>query len=77
MSQVIDFPNATGQAGPDLARALDRMDLLITCWQAVSDLLIPGADLSCIDRGRLAVLTGFLAEEYAKARENLSEALRR
>jgi len=55
--------------------ALDRLDRIATCWQAVSDLVCPGDDaLQERQRDHLAVLLDFLAEEYQAAREAFSTA---
>jgi hypothetical protein len=53
--------------------ALNRMDLIASCWQAVSVLMSPDRDALC-DRGRdeVAVLTRFLTDEYEAAREALA-----
>ena len=55
--------------------ALDRMDRIATCWQAVSDLVIPDGDaIQARQRDHLAVLLDFLAEEYQAARQRFSNA---
>ncbi|HMW50206.1 MAG TPA: hypothetical protein PK011_17270 [Marinagarivorans sp.] len=52
--------------------ALDRMDLIASCWQAVSVLMSPDRDALC-DKGReeVATLTLFLTQEYEAARAAL------
>jgi hypothetical protein len=40
---------------------LDRMDLIASCWRAVSSLIQPDSEL---DRDNLALLIEFLVDEY-------------
>ncbi len=54
--------------------ALDRMDRIAACWQAVSDLADPDGDLQANQRDHLAVLLDFLADEYQAARARFSAA---
>lgn len=55
--------------------ALERLDHIATCQAAVSDLLIPEADLHIVNRDRLAGLLAFLAIEQQLALERLTVAL--
>lgn len=55
--------------------ALERIDHIATCQAAVSDLLIPEADLHAVNRDRLAGLLAFLDAERRLAREQLTVAL--
>jgi hypothetical protein len=55
--------------------ALDRLDQLAICQAAVSELLIPEADLHVVNRDRLAGLLAFLDTERQLAREQLTVAL--
>lgn len=56
--------------------ALDRLDHIATCQEAVSDLLIPEADLHVVNRDKLAGLLAFLDVERQLAREQLTVALK-
>jgi len=49
--------------------ALDRLEEVATCWQAVSDLQAP-------QRDRLAVLLAFLQREYQVAQAGFRQSLR-
>ncbi len=55
--------------------ALDRLDHIATCQEAVTDLLIPETDLHVVNRDRLAGLLAFLDVERQLARERLTVAL--
>jgi len=55
--------------------ALDRLDHIATCQEAVTDLLIPETDLHVVNRDRLAGLLAFLDAERQLAREQLTVAL--
>lgn len=55
--------------------ALDRLDHIATCQEAVSDLLIPETDLHVVNRDKLAGLLAFLDVERQLAREQLTVAL--
>ncbi len=54
--------------------ALDRMDTVATCWQAVQNLMIPAGDLQRHQRDNLAVLLRFLTDEYDNARNAFTHA---
>jgi len=55
--------------------ALERLDQVATCQEAVTDLLIPETDLHVVNRDRLAGLLAFLDVERQLAREQLTVAL--
>jgi len=59
-----------------LLDALDRLNHIAICQQAVSDLLIPETDLHVVNRDRLAGLLAFLNVESQLAREQLEVVLR-
>ncbi len=56
--------------------ALDRIDHITACLEAVSDLMIPASDLHAVDRGKQALLLAFLLTEYRIASDNLGQALK-
>ena len=56
--------------------ALDRMDSIAICMEAVADLLIPEPDLQVTDRDKQAVLWSFLIAEQRIARDQLAKALK-
>ena len=58
-----------------IVTALDRIDQLITCQEAISDLLIPGTDLHTVDRDKLSLLLSFLLVEHRTVRDQLAKAL--
>lgn len=62
---------------PDAQHHLDRMDTIGRCWEAVTDLMVPGQDLHTVDRDTLALLFSFLIDEYDKARQSFTDALRK
>ena len=57
--------------------ALDRIDRIACCIEAVGDLLIPEKDLHVVNREKHAMLLAFLAEELIRSKEQLNEALPR
>ncbi len=57
--------------------ALDRLDYVAACIEAVGDLMNPEPDLHAVNRDKQALLLSFLAEELYKAREQLRTALPR
>ncbi|MGZ8171814.1 MULTISPECIES: hypothetical protein [Methylobacter] len=59
-----------------LVEALDRLNYVASCQQAVSDLLIPESDLHAVNRDRLAGLLAFLDVESQLAREQLGAVLK-
>jgi hypothetical protein len=61
---------------PPAIEALDRLNQIAACQQAVSDLLIPETDLHVVNRDRLAGLLAFLDVESQLARERLEVVLR-
>jgi len=56
--------------------ALDRIDNITVCLEAVSDLLLPETDLHAVNRDKQAVLLAFLVAELQAARQQLSRATR-
>ncbi len=62
-------------AQPPVIEALDRLNQIASCQQAVSDLLIPETDLHVVNRDRLAGLLAFLDAESQLAREQLAVVL--
>jgi len=54
--------------------AIERMDLIASCWRAISVLLSSDRDALC-DQGRdeVALLATFLNQEYEAARETLTK----
>ncbi|CDM42407.1 hypothetical protein [Ectopseudomonas oleovorans] len=61
---------------PEAQRHLERLDTIGRCWTAVTDLMVPEKDLHVVDRDTLSCLFNFLAEEYDKARQGFTEALK-
>lgn len=61
---------------PRVRDALDRCDLIATCFKAISDLMMPENDLQGADRDRLAILMDFLIHEYERASEALHQAMK-
>ena len=59
----------------DNAEAIDRMDEISYCWQALGDLMNPEGSLQSQQRDNLAMLIDFLAREYQRAREGYCETL--
>ncbi|MDO8940882.1 MAG: hypothetical protein Q7U98_17140 [Methylicorpusculum sp.] len=57
--------------------ALDRLDEVALCLEAVAELLSPEPDLHTVDRDRQAVLLTFLLREHRQARLSLDAALPR
>ena len=55
--------------------ALDRLDHIAACMEAVADLLIPEPDLHSANRDKQALLWSFLIEEHRIARDQLAKAL--
>ncbi len=60
---------------PPVIEALDRLNQIAACQQAVSDLLIPETDLHVVNRDLLAGLLAFLDAESQLAREQLTVVL--
>lgn len=59
----------------DVISALDRMDTVAICWQAVSDLMNSDGDaIQSEQRDNIAMLIDFLSNEYGVARKALTEA---
>lgn len=54
--------------------AINRLDLLISCQQAVGGLMCPDEDI--VDRDKIAVLLDYLAGEQDSAMDDLREARR-
>lgn len=57
--------------------AMDRIDRIACCIEAVGDLLIPEPDLHVVNREKHAMLLAFLAEELIRSKEQLNDALPR
>lgn len=57
--------------------ALDRIDHVASCIEAVGDLLNPEPDLHAVNRDKMALLLSFLAAELVAAREQLNTAVKR
>ncbi|NOV29188.1 hypothetical protein [Methylomonas sp. ZR1] len=53
--------------------ALDRIDRIACCIEAVGDLLIPEKDLHVVNREKQAMLLAYLAEELIAARNQLNQ----
>ena len=57
---------------PEQLDAINRMDEIAACWRAISNLIGPDPDISTPEaRDDLALLTGFLNNEYEAARNGL------
>lgn len=57
---------------PEQLDAINRMDEIAACWRAISNLMGPDLDISTPEsRDDLALLTGFLNNEYEAARSGL------
>lgn len=56
--------------------ALDRLDEINICFEAVGDLMSPEPDLHAVNRDKQAILLTMLARELATRREQLDNALR-
>lgn len=61
---------------PQIRDSIDRMDKIGTCWQAVSDILIPNKQLDETSCDRLSCLLDFLSDEYVQASEKLHLSLK-
>lgn len=57
-----------------LTEAMDRIDEIAACLDAVTDLMSPGADLHAVDRNKQAVLLAFLLAEHRLACARLTQA---
>jgi hypothetical protein len=57
--------------------ALDRLDHVTACIEAVSDLYNPEPDLHAVNRDKQALLLSFLVAELVAAREQLNQSIRR
>lgn len=52
--------------------ALDRMDTIARCHEAIGDLMNPDSDaIQFQQRDHIAILLGFLRDEYIAAREHV------
>ena len=60
-----------------VAIALDRIDRIACCIEAVGDLLIPEKDLHVVNREKQAMLLAFLAEELIRSKQQLDAAVQR
>lgn len=56
--------------------ALDRLDTVATCLEAIDDLLAPEKDLHAVSRDKFAVLLGFLMAEQRAALAALSASIK-
>jgi hypothetical protein len=54
--------------------AMDRMDQVVSVWQAIADLTCSIDDLHAVDRDNLGCALGFLCREYNAARDGFSAA---
>jgi hypothetical protein len=71
---------SSGQASTTLRTgsvtdALDRIDHIAACLEAVGDLMNPEPDLHAVNRDRQALLLSFLLQEHHNARARLNQAL--
>ncbi|NJA04181.1 hypothetical protein ACQE3D_18350 [Methylomonas sp. MS20] len=55
--------------------ALDQIDRIACCIEAVGDLLIPEKDLHVVNREKQAMLLAYLAEELIRAKAQLDLSL--
>lgn len=60
-----------------VVEALDRIDHVAACLEAVGDLMNPEPDLHAVNRDKQALLLSFLIQEHHLARQRLNEALKR
>jgi hypothetical protein len=56
--------------------ALDRIDHITVCLEAVSDLVAPETDMHLVDRDKFAILMAFLLTEQRTASNQLAQALK-
>ena len=56
--------------------ALDRLDHIAACLEAVSDLVAPETDLHLVDRDKFALLLAFLLTEQRQASDQLARELK-
>jgi hypothetical protein len=56
--------------------ALDRLQTVALCLEAVDDLLQPEQDLYAVNRDKFAVLMGFLMDEHRAALEMLAASIK-
>jgi len=56
--------------------ALDRIDHIAVCLEAVSDLTAPETDLHLVRRDKLSALLEFLLSEHRAASNQLAKAIR-
>jgi hypothetical protein len=56
--------------------ALDRIDTIAACLEAVRDLASPETDLHLVSREKFSILLDFLMVEHRAASEDLAKALR-
>jgi hypothetical protein len=59
-----------------LINALDRLQTVALCLEAVDDLLLPEQDLHAVNRDKFAVLMGFLMDEHRAALAALTAGLK-
>lgn len=57
--------------------AMDQIDRITCCIEAVSDLMIPEKDLHVVNREKQAMLLCYLVEELNRAKTQLSDTLPR
>lgn len=60
-----------------VTEALDRLDYITACIEAVGDLLNPEPDLHAVNRDKVTLLVTFLAAELVAARNQLNQAIPR
>ncbi|MDI1231355.1 MAG: hypothetical protein PSU93_09420 [Methylobacter sp.] len=56
--------------------AMDRLDTVATCLEAIDDLLAPEKDLHAVNRDKFAVLMTFLISEQRAALDALSASVK-
>ncbi|MEF3074099.1 hypothetical protein V2P20_03585 [Methylobacter sp. Wu1] len=59
-----------------LIDALDRLDTIVICLEAIDDLLLPEKDLHNVNRDKFSVLMAFLVSEQRDALAALTAGLK-
>ena len=59
-----------------IIEALDRLNNVAACLEAVSDLAVPEPDLHIVNRDKFALLLAFLIAEHRLACNQLGDALK-
>lgn len=60
-----------------VTEALDRLDYVTACIEAVGDLMNPDPELHAVNRDKQALLLSFLVAELIKARNQLNQSIPR